>query len=276
MTRKLLRKIIFYLLISVVAFLVIVPFLWMISTSLKAREAIQTVPIRWIPERPSLEAYVDIFGMTNINFARATFNSLFLSALLTVLPLLSAAMAAFAFAKISFSGKRFLFPIFLATMMIPAAVLMVPNYVLLRYLALLDSYVGLLLPSLCSAFAIFFIRQSMLSVDDAYLEAGIMDGASYGRLFFTIILPLTKPVLMTMGLFNFMGAWNSFLWPLVVLSSRDKWTLQLALGNMGRQFGNFHHYLMAGSLISLVPIVVVYLVSQKYVEQGLAIGGLKA
>ena len=276
MTRKLLRKIVFYLVISVVAFLVIIPFIWMISTSFKAREAIRTVPIRWIPERPSLEAYHDIFTMTNINFTRATINSLFLSALLTALPLLSAAMAAFAFAKIRFTGKRFLFPIFLATMMIPAAVLMVPNYVLLRYLALLDTYTALLLPSLCSAFAIFFIRQSMLSVDDAYLEAGIMDGASYGRLFFTIMLPLTKPALMTMGLFNFMGAWNSFLWPLVVLSSRDKWTLQLALGNMGRQFGNFHHYLMAGSLISLVPIVVVYLVSQKYVEQGLAIGGLKA
>ena len=276
MNRKLLRKIVFYILISVVALLVIVPFIWMISTSLKSREAINTVPIRWIPEKPSLEAYRDIFTMTNINFARATVNSLFLSALMTVLPLLASAMAAFAFAKINFTGKRVLFPFFLATMMIPAAVLMVPNYVLLRYLALLDSYTALLLPSLCSAFAIFFIRQAMLTVDDAYVEAGVMDGASYGRIFFTIMLPLAKPVLVTMGLFNFMGAWNNFLWPLVVLSSREKWTLQLALGNMGRQFGSFQHYLMAGALVSLVPIVLVYLVSQKYVDQGLAVGGLKA
>ncbi len=276
MNRKAIRQLVFYVTVTVVAFLVIVPFLWMISTSFKAREAINTVPIRWIPERPSLEAYRDIFTMANISFARATFNSAFLSILMTVLPLLSSAMAAYAFAKLEFKGKKLLFPLFLATMMIPAAVLMVPNYVLLRYLRLLDSYTGLMLPSLCSAFAIFFIRQSMVTVEAAYTEAAIMDGAKHGRIFFYIMLPLTKPALMTMGLFNFMGAWNNFLWPLVVLTSRDRWTLQLALSNMGRQFGNFHHYLMAGSLISLIPIVLVYLVSQKYVDQGLAIGGLKA
>jgi multiple sugar transport system permease protein len=116
----------------------------------------------------------------------------------------------------------------------------------------------------------------MMTVDNAYIEAALMDGAPHRRIFFQIMLPLTKPAIMTMGLFNFMGAWNNFLWPLVVLTSREKWTLQLALSNMGRQFGNFHHYLMAGSLISLIPIVVVYIISQKYVDQGLAIGGLKA
>ncbi len=274
--RRILRKTVFYIAISVVAFVVVVPFLWMLSTSFKAREAITTIPIRWIPQRPSLEAYRSIFAMSNINFARATLNSFYFSILMTVIPLLSAAMAAFAFAKIEFRAKRQLFPLFLATMMIPQAVLMVPNYVLLRYLHLLDTYVGLLIPSLCSAFAVFFLRQAMITVDNAYLEAGIMDGAGYGRIFFTIMLPLSKPALVTMGLFNFMGAWNNFLWPLVVLSSRTKWTLQLALGNMGTRFGNYYHYLMAGSLISLIPIVVVYILSQKFVEQGLAVGGLKA
>ncbi len=270
------RSILFYVSISLVAFAAIVPFLWMISTSFKAREATYTIPIRWIPERPSLEAYRAIFSLTNVNFLRATANSLSLSFLLTLLPLLSSAMAAYAFAKIEFRAKRFLFPIFLATMMIPGAVLMVPNYILLSALGLLDTYTGLLLPSLCSAFAIFFIRQFMMSVDNAYCEAALMDGASWLRVFVSVMLPLTKPALMTMGLFNFMGAWNNFLWPLVVISSREKWTLQLALGNMGGQFGNFHHYLMAGALISMIPIVIVYLVSQKYVEQGLAVGGLKA
>lgn len=276
MTRRVLRRILFYIVLSAVVFLVIVPFIWMISTSFKAREAINTVPIRWIPERPSLEAYYDIFTMANISFARATLNSAFLATLMTVLPLLSSAMAAYAFAKLDFRGKTLLFPLFLATMMIPAAVLMVPNYVLLRYLRLLDSYTGLILPSFGAAFAIFFIRQSMMTVDNAYIEAALMDGAPHRRIFFQIMLPLTKPAIMTMGLFNFMGAWNNFLWPLVVLTSREKWTLQLALSNMGRQFGNFHHYLMAGSLISLIPIIVVYIISQKYVDQGLAIGGLKA
>jgi multiple sugar transport system permease protein len=274
--RRLFRRTLFYIAISAVAFLVIVPFLWMISTSLKAREATYTVPIRWIPERPSLEAYQAIFTLTNLSFLRATANSIYLSVLLTVLPLLSSAMAAFAFAKIEFAGKRVLFPLFLATMMIPGTVLLIPNYVLLRLLGLLNTYTGLLLPSLCSAFAVFFIRQFMMTVADAYTEAAIIDGASWPRIFLQLMLPLTKPALMTMGLFNFMGAWNNFLWPLIVLSGRERWTLQLALGNMGTQFGNFHHYLMAGALVSLVPIVVVYLISQKYVEQGLAIGGLKA
>jgi len=274
--RKVLGKVLFYAFISIVAFLVIVPFLWMIGTSFKAREATYTIPIRWIPERPSLEAYQAIFSLTNVNFLRATANSFFLSFIMTVFPLLSSAMAAYAFAKIEFRAKRILFPLFLATMMIPAAVLMVPNYVLLNTLGLLNTYTGLLLPSLCSAFAIFFIRQFMMSVDNAYSEAALMDGASWLRIFFSVMMPLTRPALMTMGLFNFMGAWNNFMWPLVVLYNRDKWTLQLALGNMGNQFGNFNHYLMAGALVSLVPIVIVYLVSQKYVEQGLAIGGLKA
>ncbi len=274
--RKVIRRAVFYILISAVAFAAVVPFLWMISTSFKAREATYTVPIRWIPERPSLEAYQAIFSLTNVNFLRATANSLYLSALLTVIPLLSAAMAAYAFAKIDFRGRQALFPVFLATMMIPGTVLMIPNYVLLRMVGLLNTYTGLLLPSLCGAFSVFFIRQFMLTVDDAYTEAAIIDGASWVRIFLQVMLPLTKPALMTIGLFNFMGAWNNFLWPLIVLSGRSRWTLQLAMGNMGNQFGNFHHYLMAGALVSLVPIVVVYLVSQKYVEQGLAVGGLKA
>ncbi len=276
MTRRFIGRLLRYVGISLVAFLAIVPFLWMIGTSLKAREATYTLPIRWIPERPTLEAYRAIFTLTNVNFLRATANSIVLSTLMTVLPLLSSAMAAYAFAKMEFPGRRLLFPAFLATMMIPGTVLMVPNYVLLKHLGLLDSYTGLLLPSLCSAFAIFFIRQFMATVDDSYAEAAIIDGAGPLRVFVAVMLPMTKPALMTMGLFNFMGAWNNYLWPLVVLTSRARWTLQLALGNMGTQFGNFHHYLMAGALVSLAPIVVVYLVTQRYVEQGLAIGGLKA
>ncbi len=273
--KRTIRKILFYVIISIIALSAIVPFLWMLSTSFKAREAIHTIPIRWIPKEPSVEAYTQIFKLSNVNFARSIINSFYVSTLLTIVPLLTAAMAAFAFAKLEFKGKNFLFSLFLFTMMLPGTITMIPNFITLKTFGLLNRYLALLLPALCNAFAIFFIRQNMMRISNVYIEAAMMDGASLYRVFWTIMLPLAKPVLFTMGLFNFMGAWNSFLWPLIVLSNRSKWTLQLGLGNMGTQFGNYQHFLMAGSLISIVPIVIVYIIAQKYVEEGLSTGGLK-
>ncbi len=269
------KRILFYTAITLIALAALVPFLWMVSTSFKAREAIHTIPIRWIPKEPSVEAYTQIFSLSNVNFARSILNSFYVSILLTIIPLLTSAMAAFAFAKLEFRGKNLLFSIFLFTMMLPGTITMIPNFITLKSLGLLNRYLALLLPALCNAFAIFFIRQNMMRISNVYIEAAMMDGASLYRVFWMIMLPLSKPVLFTMGLFNFMGAWNNFLWPLIVLSNRNKWTLQLGLGNMGTQFGNYQHYLMAGSLISIVPIVIVYIIAQKYVEEGLSTGGLK-
>lgn len=272
---KTLRRVLFYCILTVIVVAAVVPFLWMISTSFKAKEAIHTIPIRWIPKEPSLEAYTTIFHLSNINFARSIFNSFVVSIMLTIFPLISSAMAGFAFAKLEFRGKDALFALFLFTMMLPGTITMIPNFITLKTLGLLNTYLALLLPALCNAFAIFFIRQNMMRISDIYLEAAIMDGASLYRVFWMIMIPLSRPVLFTMGLFNFMGAWNNFLWPLIVLSNRKKWTLQLGLGNMGTQFGNYQHYLMAGSLISIIPIVIVYIIAQKYVEEGLATGGIK-
>jgi len=275
MKAKTVKMVLFYILLTSIAAAAIVPFLWMLSTSFKAKEAIHTIPIRWIPKDPSTEAYTKIFHLSNINFARSIFNSFEVSILLTIVPLLTAAMAAFAFAKLEFKGKNALFSLFLFTMMLPGTITMIPNFMILKSFRLLNTYTALLLPALCNAFAIFFIRQNMMRINNTYMEAAIMDGASLYRIFWTIMLPLSRPVLFTMGLFNFMGAWNTFLWPLIVLSDRSKWTLQLGLGNMGTQFGNYQHYLMAGSLISIIPIVIVYIIAQKYVEEGLATGGIK-
>jgi multiple sugar transport system permease protein len=268
-------KVILYLFMTAIALFALLPFLWMISTSLKSREAIYTIPIRWIPQEPSLDAYRAIFSLSNINFFRSLFNSFYVSTLLTVIPLLTSAMAAFVFAKLPFRGRQVLFQLFLLTMMVPGAITMIPNFITLRTMGLLNTYTALVLPALSNAFAIFFIRQFMIGIHDAYLEAAIIDGASYFRIFWQIMMPLSKPVLFTMGLFNFMGAWNGFLWPLIILSNRRLWTLQLGLANLGNQFSNYQNYLMAGALISIVPIVLVYLVSQQYVEQGLASGGVK-
>ncbi|WP_052078968.1 carbohydrate ABC transporter permease [Spirochaeta lutea] len=269
------RKIGLYLLMSVIGILALLPFLWMVSTSLKSREAIYTIPIRWIPQEPSLDAYKALFTLANLDFFRGLFNSFYVSALLTFIPLITSAMAAFVFAKIEFKGRQLLFQLFIATMMIPGAITMIPNFITLRSVGLLNTYSALVLPAMSNAFAIFFMRQTMIGIHDSYIEAAIMDGASLPRIFIHVILPLSTPVLFTMGLFNFMGAWNGFLWPLIVLSDRSKWTLQLGLANLGSQFYNYQHYLMAGALVSIVPIIVVYLISQRYVEKGLASGGIK-
>jgi multiple sugar transport system permease protein len=273
--RKTLRIALFYLMLLVIVLFTILPFLWMLSSSFKGSEAIRTIPIRWIPEHPTLEGYQRVFNMQGFSFARSSLNSLLLAIACTIVAVGSAAMAAFVFAKLPFKGSNKLFGLYLATMMIPGTVTMVPNYIILRMLGLLDTYTGLILPSLANAFGVFLMRQSMMSVNDAYMESAYLDGASLYRIFFQIMLPMVMPTLSTMVLLSFMGSWNSYLWPLIVLTSTDKQTLQVVLGNMNGMYKNNEHVLMAGAVLTILPILIVYLVSQRYVDQGISLGGLK-
>lgn len=273
--RRWARGILFYLMLAAIIAVTILPFVWMVSSSFKGSEAIRTIPIRWIPEHPTLEGYRRVFNMQGFSFARASLNSLVLAIACTVVAVGSAAMAAFVFAKLPFRGSGKLFGVYLATMMIPGTVTMVPNYIILRTLGLLDTYTGLILPSLANAFGVFLMRQSMMSVNDAYMESAYLEGASLYRIFFQIMLPMVMPTLSTMVLLSFMGSWNSYLWPLIVLTSTDKQTLQVVLGNMNGMYKNNEHVLMAGAVLTILPILVVYLVSQRYVDQGISLGGLK-
>jgi len=273
--RKFIKGSLFYLMILIIILLTILPFAWMLSSSFKGSEAIRTIPIRWIPENPTLEGYERVFNMQGFSFARASMNSLVLAVACTIVAVGSAAMAAFVFAKLPFRGSNKLFGLYLATMMIPGTVTMVPNYIILRTLGLLDTYTGLILPSLANAFGVFLMRQSMMSVNDAYMESAYLDGASLYRIFFQIMLPMVLPTLSTMVPLSFMGSWNSYLWPLIVLTSTDKQTLQVVLGNMNGMYKNNEHVLMAGAVLTILPILVVYLVSQRYVDQGISLGGLK-
>ena len=273
--RKTLRIALFYLMLLVIVLFTVLPFLWMLSSSFKGSEAIRTIPIRWIPEHPTLEGYQRVFNMQGFSFARSSLNSLLLAIACTIVAVGSAAMAAFVFAKLPFKGSNKLFGLYLATMMIPGTVTMVPNYIILRMLGLLDTYTGLILPSLANAFGVFLMRQSMMSINDAYMESAYLDGASLYRIFFQIMLPMVMPTLSTMVLLSFMGSWNSYLWPLIVLTSTDKQTLQVVLGNMNGMYKNNEHVLMAGAVLTILPILIVYLVSQRYVDQGISLGGLK-
>lgn len=171
-TRKIFKGSLFYLMLLVIILFTILPFVWMLSSSFKGSEAIRTIPIRWIPEHPTLEGYERVFNMQGFSFARASLNSLVLSVACTIVAVGSAAMAAFVFAKLPFRGSNKLFGLYLATMMIPGTVTMVPNYIILRTLGLLDTYTGLILPSLANAFGVFLMRQSMMSVNDACFQSG--------------------------------------------------------------------------------------------------------
>ena len=273
--RHVLNKVFFYLAVTLLAAFVVLPFLWMISTSLKSKEGIMTIPIRWIPQHPTVEGYQRVFSMTNFSFPRAVFNSFFLSAMGTAVSVMSASMAAFVFAKIPFKGRQRIFGLFLATMMIPGTVTMVPNYIILNYMGLLDSFTGLILPSIFSAFSVFMLRQSMMGLNDAYLESAFIDGAPLYKIFYRIVLPMVKPTVAALILLNFMGQWNSYLWPLIVLQSPQKQTLQVVLGTMASMYGGNEHIQMAGAVLSVMPILVVYMFCQKYVDRGIAIGGLK-
>ncbi len=270
-----LRILLFYLVLCALALITLLPFLWMLSSSFKSAETIRTIPIRWIPQHPTLEGYRRVFSMEGFSFARASFNSLFLAIMCTAVQVMSACMAAFAFTKIPFKGSGKLFGLYLATMMIPGTVTMVPNYIILRMLGLLDTFTGLVLPFLANAFGVFLMRQSMMTLNDSYLESAMLDGASLYRTFFSIALPMVAPTLATMILLAFMGSWNSYLWPLIVLTSTDKQTLQVVLGNMNGIYKNKEHILMAGAVLTILPILAVYLLTQSRVDSGIALGGLK-
>jgi multiple sugar transport system permease protein len=273
--RSPLRLTLFYLVLIVMALVTLLPFLWMLSSSFKSDETIRTIPIQWIPKHFSLEGYRMVFNMQGFSFLRASFNSLFLAVMCTAVEIMSACMAAFAFSKIPFRGSGKLFGLYLATMMIPGAVTMVPTYIILRVLGLLDTFSGLILPSLAKVFSVFLMRQSMMTLNDSYLESAMLDGASLYRVFIVIVLPMVAPTLATLVLLAFMGSWNSYLWPLIVLSSTDKQTLQVVLGNMNGLYKTKEHVLMAGAVLTILPILLVYLLTQRKVDSGIALGGLK-
>ncbi|MCR4777776.1 MAG: carbohydrate ABC transporter permease [Lachnospiraceae bacterium] len=271
--KRSLSTILFYLICIVIAFIAILPFLWMISTSLKSRGALMSIPIEWIPKNPSFDAYKKLFS--KFAFFRTVGNSLFISVTYTVVTLISASMAAFAFAKISFKRADLLLKIFLSTMMIPTQVTIIPLFVVMNRLSLVDTYSSVLLPSIFRPFAMFLLVQQMRTIPDDFLDAASIDGASIFSMYFKVALPLCAPTLATLSVTTFMESWNDYLWPLLMLTSQGKMTLPIALSTINGQYTTEYNVLMAGSLISMIPIVLIYIFAQKYFKNGMMAGGIK-
>jgi multiple sugar transport system permease protein len=250
------------------------PFVWMILSSFKTTQELRREPSKWIPEEPTLQNYRDLFD--RLDFPRYFFNSTVVALAVTAGNLLFCSMLGYALAKLAFPGKRALFAVVLATLMIPGVVTLVPLFVLVSNLNLTNTHAGLILPTVAGAFGVFLMRQYMLGIPDDLLDAARVDGAGEYRIFFRVVLPLCGPPLATLGVLTFLASWNNFLWPLVVASTEDMYTLPVALAlfSIGQQESNVALQ-MAGATVVVLPVVLLFFATQRYVIQGIATTGLK-
>jgi multiple sugar transport system permease protein len=262
-----------YLLLTVGAIITIIPFLWMFFTSFKPESEAFIFPPRLFPIAPTLEAYRTLFE--RVNFGQTFTNSIIITVSLTVLNMFICSLAGYAFAKMKFRGREKIFYIFLATMMIPGQVTIIPSFMVLKNLGLLNNYLGLIIPGSASVFGIFLVKQFMQGVPDDLIDAARIDGCTEFRVYCHIVIPLLKPVLATIAIFTFMGAWNDFLWPLIVMTSEKMYTLPVALSMLNGEHNTEWALLMAGAVIVTAPVLVIFFALQKYFIQGIAHTGLK-
>lgn len=250
----------------------LLPFGWMLATSLKAPPQIFTYPPTLIPNPVMWQNYLDT--VQAMPFGRFYLNSLFVAVSVTTIQILTASLAAFAFARLRYWGREILFLVYLATLMIPFQVTMIPNFILVRYLRWYDTFYALIVPTAFSAFAVFLLRQYFLGIPVELDEAARMDGASSLRIWARIIMPLSGPVLAALTIFVFLGSWNDFLWPLVVTNSNNTRTIPVGLASFQGQFNTDWHLLMAGSVIALLPVLLVYVLAQKRFVEGITLSGM--
>lgn len=262
-----------YVALGTGAVAMIFPFIWMVSTSFQSAGALLVPPPRLIPSPIETGNYAEV--ATAFPLLRFLLNSVGVAAVSTVLQLITSAMAAYAFARLTFRGRDALFLLYIATLMVPLQVTIMPLFVEMKYLGLINSYPGLILPSIASAFGTFLLRQAFLGLPRELEEAAFMDGAGHLTVFRRIVVPLALPALATFGIFAFMASWNSFLWPLVIVNSPDLMTLPVGLSNLQGRYETAWNLLMAGSTVAVLPILFVYLVGQKYVIRGVTLSGLK-
>jgi multiple sugar transport system permease protein len=248
------------------------PFLWMVASSVKPRSESVAYPPQVLPQAPTFEFYVQLFS--ELDFGRYLVNTIAV-VLIGMVGLIFMAMAGYGFAKFSFRGKEPLFFLVLITMMIPVQVTMIPTYLILNGLQLTNTLVGIALPTLVSGFSIFLFRQFMLTIPTEMLEAARIDGAGEARIFWRIILPLSKPILAVQIVLTFIAGWNSFLWPLIIANDQNLYTLSVGIALLNQQIATNPSLQMAASTLMVAPILIVFIAFQRYVVQGFALSGLK-
>lgn len=255
------------------ALLTLVPLLWMVSASFMPTGEANTFPPRFLPSVATWEHYTTLF--THLNVLRNFRNSAIVAVSATLLSILINALAGYAFAKLRFSGRERMFGILLTALIIPAQVGMLPLFLLLKTMGLVNTLVGAIVPFLASVFGIFLVRQYAVGIPDELLDAARVDGAGEWRIFRTIVLPLLAPILVTFATFTFLSAWNDFLWPLIVLSDDAKYTLPVALASLSGEHVQDTELMMAGSVVTVLPVILVFLALQRYYIRGVMMGSVK-
>jgi len=266
-------KLIIYLILIIVAVFMVAPFLYMLSTSLKSPTEVNSIPPIWIPEDLQWHNYIDVWKQ--VPMARYLLNTIFTTLAITFGTLLTSALGAYAFARLDWVGKDKIFIVYLGTMMIPFSIIMIPLYQMIVKFGWVDSYESLIIPWLFSPYGTFLLRQFFLTIPKDLEDAAIMDGASNLRILLQVILPLTKPALITLGTFTFLGTWNSFLWPLISTNSKEKFVLTIGLNMLAGTYYTNVPMVMAAVTITVIPTIMLFLFAQRWFIQGIATTGIK-
>lgn len=262
-----------YLFLVALSLAMIFPFLWMLSASFKTDGEMFDFPIHWIPLQPYPENYDRVW--TSLNYARLMSNTLFLTVTVTVLQLVTSTLAAYAFAKIPFRGANVLFLGYIATLMVPFQVVMIPQFSIVRFLGLTNNYTAIILILAASPFGVFLMRQFFKSIPSELSDSARIDGLGEFGIYSRIILPLSKAALASLAIFTSVTVWNDFLTPLIYINSSSQWTIQLGLRSLFAEYTADYGGVMAGAVMAVVPILVVFLALQRYFIQGIAMNGLK-
>jgi multiple sugar transport system permease protein len=272
---KVVGYILTYTLLIFIALLFVLPLLWMLSTSLKPKSQWFAQSIEWIPRTFTLRNYEQIFNNPSTPIATWFINSLLIATITTILVLTVDALAAYAYARMEFPGRKLLFGIMLTTLFLPGIMFLVPNFLTIVNLNLLNTWAGVIIPALAGVFGVFFLRQFFESIPKELEEAAELDGANRFQIFYKIVLPLAKPALATLGILTFLGSWNDFLWPLLILRDPKLQTLPPGLRTLQGAYTSEYGVMLAGAVVVAVPVLIIYIVLQRFIVQSVASTGLK-
>ncbi|MFN4190628.1 MAG: carbohydrate ABC transporter permease [Pseudothermotoga sp.] len=270
---KLVGNILTYAILLFVALTMLIPFLWMVSTSLMDKMEVFQFPPKFIPDEPKWSNYKN--AMTLVPFGRYFLNSTIMVIVIVPVQLLFCSMVAYAFARMNFPGRDFVFWMFLSTMMVPGIVTLIPSFLIVKSLNWIDTYWALTVPSFFSVWGTFLLRQFFLTLPKNLEDAARIDGASEFMIFWKIVLPLSKPALATLGIFAFMGAWKAFMWPLLVTRTEKMRTVEVGIAYFKTMFEVNWPYQMAAAVVVMLPVIIMFLIAQKYFVEGISLTGMK-
>ncbi len=273
--RLFLMRVILYLILAIVAVIILIPLFWMFATSIKPKNQLFTRDIQWWPTSPTLDNYKNLLDNPSTPIVSWFTNSIFIASAVTLLVLAVDSLAAYGYARMEFRGRKFIFNMLVFTLFLPGILFLVPNFLTVNALGLRNNYLGVILPALAGVFGVFFMRQFFEGIPKELEEAAHIDGATTLQTFWSIALPLAKPALATLGVITFLGSWNDFLWPLLILQDRNLQTLPIGLRSLQGSYTSEYGLMMAGAVVAAVPVLILYILLQRFIVASVASSGIK-